>query len=305
MSTDLVSRDRGTASLPLICHSEYTAACLERIRQRLRINTAIVAAYLGLCSLLALLKGSSLALLPFILIGLTLLIYLASEQRSAHRRPDLLIERARFIAWLARDGKFKQAALACVFIVVTMGLLQTIAQTMLFDEEVVFLAVGALSASLDEREYWRLISGGFLHASVPHYLNNAAMFCVVAPLYYRALPQIAIPVFLGSMIFGNIIEWKIDQATEGVAGISGGVLGLLGGLIAASLKTNLITRSLAIPLAVMCILTLGLGASMGDRIAHSAHLAGLLLGSVITLLFIKARRLEEYPEKLEERAESS
>ena len=164
---------------------------------------------------------------------------------------------------------------------------------------------------LHHKEYYRILSSGFLHVDFTHLLFN------MLTLYFFANPVIAffaspegflfgdfsnaklnigygmfLLVFLAAVIGGNLLSVLIHKKENfySAVGASGGVTGILFAAIAAFPEMELrLFFALPIPAWIFAILYLGysvygMKTNLGN-IGHSAHLGGAIVGMLTAILF--------------------
>lgn len=141
---------------------------------------------------------------------------------------------------------------------------------------------GAMVKELvQEGEFYRLLTSGFLHIGIFHLLCN--MYCLYivggeVESFYGKWKFLLI--YLGSAILGNLLSMA---TTTGIsAGASGAIFGLFGALIYFGYHYRVylgsVIRSQIIPLV---ILNLGIG-FMLPGIDNAAHIGGLIGGVVLS-----------------------
>ncbi len=152
-----------------------------------------------------------------------------------------------------------------------------------------------------EREWMRILSGGFIHANVPHLLFNMFSFFFFGPFVeqnfmfeFGAAGHTAYIVFyLLATIVANVpdlYQHKDDPSYRAV-GASGAVSAVVFASILYSPlnKIYLFLIPVGIPAYVFGILYLIYSAYMsrrqGDNIGHLAHFSGAIFGIVFPLVF--------------------
>ena len=157
-----------------------------------------------------------------------------------------------------------------------------------FDKNEVLYRFGAIDARLiTQHEYWRAVTGMFLHANLVHLLANAFSLWQLGTLY---------EVMFGSRRFafiyfttGIIASLASALFTFGPSvGASGAVLGILGAFIFSILRSpqwrhERWTRSLIAQLIFWAAVNLLLPLEI-KNIDSVAHIAGLISGLILGLL---------------------
>jgi membrane associated rhomboid family serine protease len=142
---------------------------------------------------------------------------------------------------------------------------------------------------LTNRQYYRLLSSGFLHLNWLHLILNAfSLYSVGASIeLVFGLPTLLL-IFLGSIVGGNLLSLYLQRNHYGYSalGASGGVCGVIFAFI--FLFPGVLMSFFFIPMpswlyAILFIFVsfYGLRAQLGN-IGHDAHLGGAIIGLLIT-----------------------
>jgi rhomboid protease GluP len=148
------------------------------------------------------------------------------------------------------------------------------------------VATGALERDrVQAGELWRLISSGFMHANAEHLIGNLVMLYVLGMACEHAFGRGPfLFLYLAGCASGSLLAMTSAQP---MVGASGAILGLAGALITMigshRRKIELRDHRVSIVLAVWAVYTLFLGA-FNPIVSNSAHLGGLLGGSILGLL---------------------
>lgn len=154
---------------------------------------------------------------------------------------------------------------------------------------------------LQGKEYYRLLTSGFLHVSWSHLFFNMLSFyffagiieAVVGPIYFLV-------IYLGSLIGGNLLALLIHRKHSyyRAVGASGAVSGIIFAFIALfpSQDLSLLFIPIGIPgwlfgLLFMAYSIYGIKAQ-NDNIGHEAHLGGAIIGLAITLIMFPSLLLQ-------------
>jgi membrane associated rhomboid family serine protease len=140
---------------------------------------------------------------------------------------------------------------------------------------------------LRQREYYRLISCGFVHADVGHLLLNMLSFYFFAFTLERILGSPAfLALYFTALIvssLGSAIKHRGDPGYSAV-GASGAILGVLFASIVYFPEQKLLLLPIPIPIPAPLFGVLYLGYTWwqsrqsADRINHDAHFTGALFG---------------------------
>ena len=140
---------------------------------------------------------------------------------------------------------------------------------------------------VDEGEWWRLVSSGFLHADPIHLLLNMVVLYFLGQLLEPALgPVKFVAVYFTSLLAGSLGVMLLEPASAAV-GASGAVYGLMGATVVIMRDRGIpVMQTFIGPLIIINLLfTLAIpGISIG------AHLGGLVGGGIAALLILQADR---------------
>lgn len=161
--------------------------------------------------------------------------------------------------------------------------LVTTTNDQVFRDYSLFGGVEGSGLGVADGQYERLITSGFLHASLMHLLFNMYALWILGPQLERVFAR---PRFLGlyvaSMLGGATGVMLLDPFAFTV-GASGAIFGLFGAIavIQKSMGMNIWTSGLG------PILALNLGITfLVPRISVGGHLGGLVAGALVGLIYI-------------------
>ena len=152
------------------------------------------------------------------------------------------------------------------------------------------LRFGAVtSALLAAGEWWRTVTAMFLHIGARHLLGNMALLSVLGVISLPMWgPGRLLFIYVMSGMLGNWAGFLFGSATGLKAGASGAILGLLGALAGARLRSlrNPQHSSRFKSWHVLAMLLAFYGFVVGVRPGsdHVAHIGGLLSGALIAAL---------------------
>jgi membrane associated rhomboid family serine protease len=135
-------------------------------------------------------------------------------------------------------------------------------------------------------DWWRLVTSGFLHFGPVHLgLNMFALWILGRDLESALGRARYTGVYLLSLFGGGVSVYLFGQLSSGVAGASGAVFGLMGGLLVVLLRLK---RSPAPALGVI-VLNLVFSVTV-PGISLLGHLGGLVVGGLVTAALVYAPR---------------
>ncbi len=140
---------------------------------------------------------------------------------------------------------------------------------------------------IEEGQWWRLVSAGFLHGNLIHLVVNMAALVSIGRLVERlwGTPRFLL-IYLVSLIGGNVASLA---ATPGISvGASGAILGLFGALAAYSIRYRhlLAPRGrwvLWVNMAVVAAAQVAIGLLV-PFIDNAAHAGGALTGAALAIV---------------------
>jgi membrane associated rhomboid family serine protease len=143
---------------------------------------------------------------------------------------------------------------------------------------------------LARKQYYRLITSGFLHGDWQHLLFNMISLFFFGPLIEaRAGVLNFLLIYLGSIVGGNLLSLWIHRHHDYSAyGASGGVIGIIYASIFLYPGGSIMIFPVPIPIPawVYAIIYLVLSfygmKARRDNIGHDAHLGGAICGLLIT-----------------------
>jgi rhomboid protease GluP len=132
-----------------------------------------------------------------------------------------------------------------------------------------------------EGEWYRLITAGFLHASLTHLLFNAlALYTLGKPfeiLYGKR--RFAFLLFF-SLICGSLASVNFNADNQVSVGASGAIFGLFGALLVLGRKLGSDLRSILTLLAINAVIAIAI-----PNIDWRAHLGGLAGGALVAGIY--------------------
>ena len=146
---------------------------------------------------------------------------------------------------------------------------------------------------VDQGEWWRLLTSGFMHASVPHILLNMVGVYFLGQLIEPALgPVRYLSLYLGSLFAGSFGALLLSP-DAGTVGASGAVFGLLGAAVVMMRQRGMNPmQSFIGPILLLNVLL-----SFRPGISLGGHLGGLL-GGVLCALVLAAADQQKGPRGL-------
>lgn len=152
------------------------------------------------------------------------------------------------------------------------------------DRAPLFQAWTLTPGAVADGEWWRLVTGGFLHYGPIHLLFNMWALWVIGRSVEPALGSARyLAVYLVSLLGGSAAVMLLTSPGADVAGASGAVFGLMGALAVLLRKMRIplgqVGGLIAINLAITFLL---------PGISVAGHLGGLLTGAAATAALVYA-----------------
>ncbi len=140
-------------------------------------------------------------------------------------------------------------------------------------------------------EWWRLVTGAFLHGGLLHIGFNMYALWLFGPQIERQVGSAPFAALYGASLLWGAVAFLILVPGGAAVGASGAIFGLFGAWIAASYRIRNTPggRRLWQQLIVLLVINLALG-FIDRSIAWQAHLGGLVAGIIIVLAWQKLGR---------------
>jgi len=141
-----------------------------------------------------------------------------------------------------------------------------------------------------QHQYWRIVTGAFLHGGWLHIGANMFALWQVGSFVEALMGarRMALVYFLSAIVAGFAAAYV--NYGDPVVGASGAIFGLFGALVAIGMRLGRRGRSLIAQAVPIIALNLFPGFSI-PQVANSAHIGGLVAGFFPGLLFYRAPRV--------------
>lgn len=178
-------------------------------------------------------------------------------------------------------------------------LLSTATPILFFIGEPLFSALALVPEAVAQGDWWRLITGHWLHFTLYHLAINTLAFVIITALFFTQEPvkNYLLSLFLLSLVLGLALMLFKPEYSPYV-GLSGLLHGLLAqGIILSKAYTRPI-KSIALVLLFLKLLyeqspwysSADLEVAVGAQIATEAHAIGAFLGAALGLGIVSCRR---------------
>ena len=148
------------------------------------------------------------------------------------------------------------------------------------------------AAVLQDGQWWRIITGGFLHGGLFHiFLNMLSLWYLGRFIEYVLGPWRMLLVYVVSLIASGLGVVYFSAPLVPTVGASGAIFGLFGALFAAGFKLGKPGRELVRANVGILVLNLIITFTV-PAISWQAHVTGLIAGFVLTyVIYVPPRRL--------------
>ncbi len=139
---------------------------------------------------------------------------------------------------------------------------------------------GLFAPAVDNGEWWRIISSGFLHFGIIHIAFNMFALYVLGPPVERAVGKVGLLTIYGSSLLAGSLGGLITTPNTLGAGASGAIFGLMGALLAGQKASgiNLSQGGLLPIVGLNLLITFTI-----PNISIGAHIGGLIGGAIAGL----------------------
>lgn len=225
-----------------------------------------------------------------------LVIFMTADHLISTRTPETLMERSRFYLFAKKNGRLDVIILSVIMLFT--GILQLIAEKRLGDFEALIVRYGALYKAIESGEWWRLITGPFLHVGFLHWLTNLFSLALIIGLAGTISRRLTLLVFLFSSSTGAYAGWIFSGLThqDAYAGISGGIFGVYGMCISFTFYcAKEFPEKMWLIISGFSILNIFISAAINANSSIEGHFAGLLAGFILSSIVSHIPKFKSLP----------
>ncbi len=196
-------------------------------------------------------------------------------------------ERARFVYWFRTRPANRIGVIFWSALITGAGVAQYRLVQRLGGHAAVFHAYGVMYGDVRAGEWWRLLTGPFLHYTPMHFLQNFLFLILVGAVAWAVLGAASsIATFVAGNILGAIAQMQFGaQLYDSVGGVSGGVYALLGLIVVyGALRRGSLPQGLATLVLILAVTGVGMSELASVTTATTAHVAGFISGCAIGAL---------------------
>ena len=155
--------------------------------------------------------------------------------------------------------------------------------TYLYGEEIYYRFAVSGKMIIKYHEFYRIITGGFLHADILHLmLNMYSLYIIGSQMESFQGKAKYFVTYIYSLITGSMLSMLLNNGTS--VGASGAIFGLLGSMLAFGYYYRVylggVLKNQIIPIIVINLM---IGFLSGGMIDNYGHIGGLIGGILITL----------------------
>jgi membrane associated rhomboid family serine protease len=196
---------------------------------------------------------------------------------------------ARYAAWTRNQKAFFTKGMSISIVLLALVQFSTSVVSIFTSKPSPVEAAGLVKDAVWHGELWRLLTGPLLHGNFIHlYFNVLALFVLGSVVEALAGWALSAVILLLSILGGSLFSLLLLPATS--VGISGGLMGLIGFLTILGFfhRQHLppgFLRSMLVSIALIA----ALGIVAFSYIDNAAHLGGLVVGTILGLIFTRRR----------------
>lgn len=142
---------------------------------------------------------------------------------------------------------------------------------------------GVLGWEVDRGEWWRIVTGGFLHGSGAHLLGNLVALVVLGGVLTLAIGPLRMALVYGAGLLGSSFAVVALQPGTLTVGASGAIFGLAGGALLVGWRGR---RMLLLLFAAGWIAYSLLSTLFVPGVSQAGHLGGLAAGALAGTLLV-------------------
>ena len=139
---------------------------------------------------------------------------------------------------------------------------------------------GALWAPAIEynHEYWRLVTGGFLHSGLLHIGFNMLLLWFLGQEIERRIGSARFALVYATALLGGSLGALLQTTTSPTVGASGAVFGLMGYMVVEMRRQGI--NPLQSQIGLLLVINVVLSLRPGSNVSFGGHLGGLLFGAL-------------------------
>lgn len=145
------------------------------------------------------------------------------------------------------------------------------------------------SAVVDDQEWWRIITAGFMHGGMLHFLGNVIIgLLTLSSALERMIGSKKFSfIYFGSLVFSGLAVVFFGSATAVTIGASGAIFGVLGSLLYITFyRRDLVTPQDIQSIRSLIVINI-LFTFLSGGISVSGHVGGIVVGFLLSFIIIR------------------
>lgn len=280
--SDTLVADGGTHLLPPICVSSTTQIARKSFLTKYGISVVIW--LLAACFVLFKESGNHKGVgISMVALGLALYFIVDFFVLYTNRG---LEERARFIYWIRHSRKSRVAFAWALLFSLVLGVTQLLLVHNYGSSTAVIQKYGLVFQDARSGEWWRYISGAYIHADLVHYIGNVSILIPLFAFSWLLHGRHSIFAFLAGNLTASIFS-SLNHfgGFDAFAGISAGVFALFGLIFGCVLIKRVdYPRFLSLNIAILALFSLLASQFLNGNSLVTTHSVGFLVGCAYSLI---------------------
>lgn len=281
-SPTIVATPQSTRFLPPICIPELSSEIHRRVVRR--HETFLLLLIISL-SILFLAKYAvnirATEITDAILLLLSGVIYVSFDTYFVQRNIKNLSERAMFLNFVCSRRNFFLMVFSVIMVLA--GIAQIILQQELGGFDNLVTTYGAYFDAIDRGEWWRYLSGPFIHASLLHWAGNfiiGILSITLAGAFGRRTLVIQF-VIITSLSVVAVQYSPLGIRSDSFVGLSGGIFGMFGWSFSYFfLRRKIFPQFIWVSIGLLMVVNIICSAVTSSHVSQTAHVVGLLIGLI-------------------------
>ena len=280
----VVATPDSTRFLPPICIPELSAAIHRNIVRRheaflLMLSLAFI---LVLGTYLAW-PGNSKLMYALLLLGAGI-AYVAFDTYFIQKKLENLADRAMLVHFIVSSDNFSLKAFVGAMAV--SGIAQAYLQQAAGGLDELIIRYGAYFPAIEAGQWWRYLSGPFIHSGPLHWISNFVIGVLsigLAGAFGRRTLLLQFIVIISLSVLA--VQYSpFGVRSDAFVGLSGGIFGMFGWSVAYFFRLrNVFPRLAWVSIGLISMLNIACAAATSAHASQTAHVAGFLMGSVFGL----------------------
>jgi membrane associated rhomboid family serine protease len=287
-SKQLISNEKYNIFLPPLIHGEFSDFIFKGIKLKAIFVLKLLLSLLFLHVTITFFM--TLTMHRVTLALLVIVVHFFVEYKFMHSDLIALQERSMFLYWIRKKINLLQLFFITCFICI--GLAQLLFYLNSRSIANVVENYGLYYKEIDRGEYWRFITGPFIHSNFQHWVINFFLFYVGCIIHPRLASLKTLILTLTSAIVSGIAvyfinyRWQLNTKFDAFCGLSAGIFFVFALQTTVSFRfKDEFPKNFYITLLMYTLLNFLLPYFNEAKTSNVAHLVGLLLGALYGFSF--------------------